>query len=75
LRLAVIDARQRAEAAALGIGRGIDRVIRVEENRQLMQPPRPMMQMAREAAADLSTPIEAGEIEIRAQITLTVAIK
>jgi uncharacterized protein YggE len=37
----------------------------------------PMTMMAREAAvqADVATPIEPGEIEIRAQATLTVSIK
>ena len=38
-------------------------------------PPRPMMAMAREAADVQQTPIEAGELEIRAQVTLTVSIK
>jgi uncharacterized protein YggE len=36
----------------------------------------PVAMMAREAAAaDVATPIEAGEIEIHAQATLTVSIK
>ncbi len=77
LRLAVADARARADAAAAGAGRAVDRVLRIEDIRQVhIGPPRPMMAMAREAAADVQqTPIEAGELEIRAQVTLTVSIK
>jgi uncharacterized protein YggE len=77
LRLAVVDARARADAAAAGAGGAVDRVLRIEDVRQVrVGPPRPMMAMAREAAADVQqTPIEAGELEIRAQVTLTVSIK
>jgi len=77
LRLAVVDARARADAAAAGAGGAVDRVLRIEDVRQVrVGPPRPMMAMAREVAADVQqTPIEAGELEIRAQVTLTVSIK
>ena len=74
LRLAVVDARARAEAAASGVGRSIDRVLRIDDTRREVARPMPMM--AREVAqADVATPIEAGEIEIHAQATLTVSIK
>lgn len=76
LRLAVADARARAEAAASGVGRTIDRVLRIDDTRREIPRPVPMAMMAREAAqADAATPVEAGEIEIRAQATLTVSIK
>jgi len=77
LRLAVVDARERAEAAAAGAGRSIDRVIRIEDTRQpSVGPPRPMVSLLGGAVdAQASTPIEAGEIEIRAQVLLTVTIK
>jgi uncharacterized protein len=76
LRLAVADARARAEAAASGVGRNIDRVLRIDDTRREVARPVPMTMMAREAAqADALTPIEAGEIEIHAQATLTVSIK
>jgi uncharacterized protein YggE len=76
LRLAVADARARADAAASGVGRTIDRVLRIDDTRRDVQRPVPMAMMAREAAqADAATPIEAGEIEIHAQATLTVSIK
>lgn len=76
LRLAVADARARAEAAAAGVGRTIDRVLRIDDTRRDVPRPMPMGMMAREVAqADVATPIEAGEIEIHAQATLTVSIK
>ena len=78
LRLAVIDARARAEAAAAGAGRTVDRVLRIDDTRRDGGIPRPlpMMAAARDAAqAEMSTPVEAGEIEIHAQATLLVSIK
>ena len=76
IRLAVQDARGRANSAAAGAGVTIDRVLRVEEQREMIDGPRPMpMAMMESRAAQTSVPIEAGEIEVRARITLTVAIK
>lgn len=76
LRLAVIDARARAEAAAAGAGRAVGDVLRIDDTRQGGPAPRPMFAMARGAAdAQEATPIEPGEIEIRATVTLTVAIR
>jgi uncharacterized protein YggE len=76
LRLAVADARARAEAAAGGAGRTIDRVIRIEETREgreIIQP-RTMITMARAEPAQ-ETPIDPGVIEIRARVTLTASLK
>ena len=77
LRLAVRDARGRAEAAATGAGMKIERVMRIEEVRTPI--PRPMMQMREMAqvqmAAEAAPPIDPGTIEIRAQVTLTAAIR
>jgi uncharacterized protein YggE len=78
LRVAVQDARQRANAAASGAGVTVDRIIRVEEQREMIDVPRPMqMNMAMESRAmqQAAVPIEAGEIEVRARVTLTVAIR
>ena len=76
LRLAVVDARARADAAASGAGRAVDRVMRIDDTPQVrVGQPRPIMAMAREVADVQETPIEAGELEIRAQVTLTVSIK
>ncbi len=76
LRRAVQDARQRANYAATGAGVSIDRVIRVEEQRDMGGDPRPMPMMAmRSEAAQAAVPLEAGEIEIRSRVTLTVSIR
>ena len=76
LRLAVQDARQRANYAATGAGVTIDRVVRVEEQRDGPDMPRPMQMMAmRSEAAQSAVPVEAGEIEVRARVTLTVSVK
>jgi len=73
LRLAVTDARSRADAAAAGAGLVVDRVLRIEDHRDGgIVPPRPMV-MAR--AVEATTPIEPGLIEIEAHVTLTVSIK
>lgn len=76
LRLAVADARAKAEAAAAGAGRTLDRVLRVDEGGAAPAPPMPMF---RAAAAQMATadapPISAGQIEIRAQATVTSALK
>jgi uncharacterized protein YggE len=77
LRLAVVDARGRAEAAAAGAGRAIDRILKIDGTQRDSRPPIPMPMVAmREAAqAEPTTPVEGGEIEIRAYVTLTVSIK
>ncbi len=76
LKRAVADARARAEAAAAGAGRSLDRVVRIEEQRAVAIPlPRQVMALRADAAAAPETPIVAGEIEIRAQVTLTASIK
>jgi uncharacterized protein YggE len=75
LRLAVADARARADAAATGAGRTVDRVLRIEDSRDMsIAPPRPMMTIAR-AVESPQTPIEPGLIEIRARVTLTATMK
>jgi uncharacterized protein YggE len=74
LRLAVTEARSRAEAAATGAGLIVDRVLRIEDHRDgTIIPQRQMMMAARSAEA--TTPIEPGLIEIQAHVTLTVSIK
>jgi uncharacterized protein YggE len=76
LRLAVEDARRRADAAASGAGMKVDRVIRIEEQKVTVTPPRPMMAMrtgAEQAAA--GPPVEAGELELRGAVTLTATIR
>ena len=77
LRLAVADARAKADAIAAGAGRSIERVVRIEEQ-GVSGGPVPMYR--REAAvgvaqAAVAPPIEAGQTELRAQVTLTAILK
>jgi uncharacterized protein YggE len=79
LRLAVADARAKADAAALGAGRVIDRIIKVEEAGGFRPMPvdRVMMRAEVGQAADASfaPPISAGQTDIRAQVTVTAVLK
>jgi len=75
LRLAVEDARARADAAAAGAGRSIDRIVRIDASTGGAPVPLPRMAMLREQAASDAPPIAAGQMEIRAQVTLTSALK
>ena len=75
LRLAVADARARADAAASGAGRAIDRIVKIEDARDVaIVQPRPMMTMRVEPSQP-ATPIESGAVEIRARVTLTASLK
>jgi uncharacterized protein YggE len=74
LQRAVADGMAKANTIAGAAKRAVDRILRIEES--VLGGPQPveravMMRMA----ADASTPVAAGEIEIRAQVRLTVAIK
>jgi hypothetical protein len=76
LKRAVADARARADAAASGAGLTIERVVRIEEQRGIVQEPHPMMMMRRDVAADAAQPpITPGELEIRAAVTMTTSIR
>ncbi len=77
LRKAVADARMRAEAAASGGNLKVDRILRIEEQRGSVEPPRPMMMMRQSAGAMESgqPPISPGELEVRAIVTITAAIR
>jgi uncharacterized protein YggE len=75
LRLAVEEARRRAQTVATASGRTVDRVLRVEEQGLgSSEPPRPLFRAAA-ATADAPPPIATGEIEIRASVVLTVSLK
>jgi hypothetical protein len=71
-RLAVIDARGKADAAAAGAGRAIDRILRIEQGGSVGPSPRPMLM---KMSADSGTAVEAGLIEVRAEVTITVAMR
>jgi hypothetical protein len=76
LRMAVADARKRADAAAAGAGMHVEAVLKVEEQRDVVVPqPRPMMMASRAEAVPAAVPIEAGEIEIRARVTMVAGIR
>jgi hypothetical protein len=77
LRLAVLDARAKADAAAAGAGRNVDRILRVEEQGVEVPPmPVPMLrQAAQSAAGTVAPPISAGQMEIRARAIVTVVLK
>ena len=76
LRLAVADARAKAEAAVAGAGRSIERIIRIEEG-PIEGGPIPLPRMVRQElqVAAAAPPIETGQTEIRARVTLTAVIK
>ena len=75
LRLAVEDARARADAAAAGAGRSIDRVLRIDAQSGGAAVPMPRAALLREQAASDVPPIAAGQMEIRAQVTVTSILK
>jgi uncharacterized protein YggE len=79
LRLAVTSARAKADAAASGAGRSIERIIRIDEQGTGPGPVpivRPMMRLEAAAqAADAAPPIATGQMEIRATVTLTAVLK
>ena len=77
LRLAVEDARARADAAAAGAGVQVVGVQRVEEQRMFEPGPRPMYRevaVMGSRAADGPPPITPGTIEIRSIVTMTVTV-
>ncbi len=77
LRLAVADARARAEAMAGGAGRAVERILRVDEQ-GVTAPPMPvrMYREAQLAASDAAAPpISAGQMDIRARVVVTVVLK
>jgi uncharacterized protein YggE len=76
LRLAVEDARGRADAAAAGAGRAVASVLRIDAMPVGGPVPLPRFAIAREqAAASDAPPIVAGQIDVRAQVTLTSLLK
>ena len=75
LRLAVSDARAKADAAAAGAGQTVSRVIRIEEQGVIQDSPVQFRAVAQELARSDSPPIAVGQMELRAQVTLTVELK
>lgn len=75
LKLAVQDARARADALALGAGKTIDRVLRIEEEGVQAPGPMPVRAMAMKEAMAADTPVAAGQMEFRARVTVTATLK
>lgn len=72
LRQASIEARSNAEAMAAAMGLKLGRVLLLDQVTPDVV--RPMRTMAM-SAAKMETPIEAGSVEVRATVTLTVALE
>lgn len=75
LHAAVKNGLAKADAIASGSGRAVDRVIRIEEQFAGGGGAEPMQRMYAMAKAEATTPVAAGEIEIRAQVRVTVSMK
>jgi uncharacterized protein YggE len=71
---AMADAKRKAELYAGAAGVKVGRVLYITESSGSIQPPRPMMMMARAAVSD-AVPISAGEQESTASITVIYAIE
>jgi len=77
LRVAVTNARLKAEAAAAGAGRTVDRLVRIEESSG-QSGPQPMPQFrafAMAKAGPAEPPVSVGQIEVRSQVTVTFSLK
>jgi uncharacterized protein len=78
LALASAAALARAKAMASGVGRNIDRVVRLDEtgSNSMPPPPAPMMMRAMAAEADAPpTPVNAGDVEVRVTVTLHALLR
>lgn len=76
LQQAVQAALARAKAMAAGAGGSVGPIVRIEEQGMVTPYPRPMMAArAGVAEAAYDTPITPGEIEIHAQVVLTVELR
>jgi uncharacterized protein YggE len=78
LTKAVESARARAEAAAKGAARAIERIVKIEDQGVAEAPPPRPYAMAMRSAADAAapqTPVQAGDVEIRARVTLTAQLR
>jgi len=75
LKAAVTDALARASALAAGAGKTVDRIVTIEEQRAELVPMVRTVMFARAESPAAQTPVAPGEVEIRATVTVTAAIK
>ncbi|HEX5823890.1 MAG TPA: SIMPL domain-containing protein [Candidatus Limnocylindrales bacterium] len=74
-RLAVADARSRAETLAAEAGLTLGRVVEIVEGGLAgPRPPMPMAELRMKSAADTTTPVEAGTDELAVSLTVTYAV-
>ncbi len=73
LQRAVRDANERAQALAQGAGKSLGAILRLEEQRT--SSPRAYYQPQLAESVRAGTPIEPGEVQVSALVTLTVAIR
>ena len=74
LKLAVEDARGRAEAVAAAAGRGITGILQIAEQGAGDDGPRPRFRTMA-AAADAAPPVSIGQIEVTASVRVTALLK
>jgi uncharacterized protein YggE len=74
LREAATRARAAAEVLAGALGLKIVRVLSAEENSPRLVPVRYRPRAASSAVAQVATPVEAGTLDITAEVTLTVEV-
>lgn len=77
LREAAVRARAEADVLASALGLKILRVLAVEESSPRIPPFRPLAALnapARGAVAEVATPVEAGTIDVTAEVTLSVEV-
>ena len=76
LQRAVTDARAQANTAAQAAAMRVERILRIEVQREpTMPPPRPMLAMRSEMAASAEPPIAPGELEVKVRVVMTSAIR
>ena len=74
MREAATKARAEADALASALGLKVVRILTVEETSPVVVPVRDGMFAARAEAARAPTPIEAGTIDVTANVTLAVEV-
>lgn len=74
-KAAVADAVTKAKALTEAAGVSTGDVLSIAEDTQMMPPPAPMARMAMTKEATDSVPVEAGESEYHARVTVTFAIE
>lgn len=77
LKLASAAALGRARAMAEGVGRNVDRVVKLDETgSNYAPPPAPVMMRSMAQAADAApTPVTAGDVEVRVSVTLHASLR